>query len=88
LLGRRHGLTQLDFGLSDIEQPGLVRYKRKFATEERDIWLLQWRPEAYADPRGEQAAQMLGRVTRLLTDPAVPDEIAPAAGNDLYRFFC
>jgi CelD/BcsL family acetyltransferase involved in cellulose biosynthesis len=88
LLGRERGLARLDFGLSDVEQPGLVRYKRKFATEEREISLLQWRPEAYADPRGEQAGRTLGRVTRLLTDPTVPDEIARAAGDELYRFFC
>jgi len=88
LMGRRRGLARLDFGLSDVEQPGLVRYKRKFATEEQDIQLLQWRPTAYCDPRGEQTSQLLGRVTCLLTDPAVPDDIARAAGNELYRYFC
>jgi CelD/BcsL family acetyltransferase involved in cellulose biosynthesis len=88
LLGKERGLSRFDFGLSDSEQSGLVRYKRKFATEEREISLLRWRPESYADPRGEQAGRMLGRMTRLLTDPAVPDEIARAAGDDLYRFFC
>jgi CelD/BcsL family acetyltransferase involved in cellulose biosynthesis len=88
LLGKERGLARLDFGLSDVEQPGLVRYKRKFATEEREICLLQWRPDAYSDPRGEQAGRTLGRMTRLFTDPTVPDEIARAAGDELYRFFC
>jgi CelD/BcsL family acetyltransferase involved in cellulose biosynthesis len=87
-MGRRRGLTRFDFGLSDVEQPGLVRYKRKFATEESCIRLLQWRPQGYSDPRAEQASQMLGRVTSLFTDPAVPDDIARAAGNELYRYFC
>ena len=36
LLGRALGMKRLDFGISDIDQPGLVRYKRKFATEERE----------------------------------------------------
>jgi hypothetical protein len=30
---------------------------------------------------------MLARLTGLLTDPAVPDEITERAGAELYRFF-
>jgi CelD/BcsL family acetyltransferase involved in cellulose biosynthesis len=87
LLGRRRGLTRLDFGLSDADQPGLIRYKQKFATEEQDVRFLEWRPNVHLDPRPDQAAQVLGGVTRLLTDPSVPDEITQAAGDQLYRFF-
>lgn len=87
LLGHRRGLARLDFGVSDLDQPGLVRYKAKFATEERDVDFLQYLPDGYSDWRGEQASQVLGRVTRLLTDEAVPDGIARAAGTELYRFF-
>jgi len=87
LLGHRRGLTRLDFGVSDLDQPGLVRYKSKFATEERDIDFLQYLPVAYSDPRGDQASEVLGRMTQLLTDTSVPDEITRAAGGELYRFF-
>jgi hypothetical protein len=87
-LGRRLGLTSLDFGLSDTAQPGLVRYKRKFATEEREIALLQWLPEGHAQPAADEAGRTLGRLTRLLTDPGTPDELSRAAGDELYRFFC
>lgn len=87
-LGRRRGLARLDFGVSDIDQPGLVRYKRKYATEERTVAMLRWQPPGYADPRGEQVDRTLGRVTELLTDPDVPDAITRAAGDELYRFFC
>ena len=59
--GRQRGMVRFDFGLSDLEQPGLIRYKRKFATDEREISFLQWRPEGYANPRGEQAGQILVR---------------------------
>jgi CelD/BcsL family acetyltransferase involved in cellulose biosynthesis len=87
-LGRSRGLLRFDFGLSDAAQPGLVRYKRKFASEQRPITLLEWQPGDYANPSGELAGRTLHRVTRLLTDPTVPDEITRAAGDHLYRFFC
>jgi CelD/BcsL family acetyltransferase involved in cellulose biosynthesis len=87
-LGRRRGLSRLDFGLSDTAQPGLIRYKRKYATEERPITLLRWQPPGHADARGEQAGRTLGRITELLTAPEVPDDITGAAGDELYRFFC
>jgi CelD/BcsL family acetyltransferase involved in cellulose biosynthesis len=88
LYGRQRGMVRFDFGLSDLEQPGLIRYKRKFATVEREISFLNWRPESYANPKGEQASQILGQVTSWLTDTTVPDEITRAAGEKLYRFFC
>jgi CelD/BcsL family acetyltransferase involved in cellulose biosynthesis len=87
-LGRRRGLARLDFGLSDLGQPGLIRYKKKYATEERAILMLRWQPPNHADARGEQISRTFSRITHLLTHPNVPDEIAGAAGDELYRFFC
>ena len=86
--GRQRGMVRFDFGLSDLEQPGLIRYKRKFATDEREISFLQWRPNDYSNARGEQAGQILSQVTGWLTEATVPDEITRAAGEKLYRFFC
>jgi CelD/BcsL family acetyltransferase involved in cellulose biosynthesis len=86
-VGCRRQLASLDFGISDVDQPGLVAFKRKFASEEKDVRFLEWLPPNHGDPRGEQASQVLGCVTRLLTEPSVPDEVASAAGNELYRFF-
>jgi Acetyltransferase (GNAT) domain len=87
LFGHRRGLRMLDFGLSELEQPGLVRYKRKFATEERDICFFEWLPQTRRDARGEEASEILGCITNLLTDPAVPDEITRAGGEKFYRLF-
>jgi len=87
LFGHRLGLAMLDLGLSDVEQPGLVRYKRKFATEERDISFFEWLPKDVHDARAEEASETLGHVTRLLTDPSVPDKITQAAGEKFYRYF-
>lgn len=87
-IGRERGLKSLDFGISDLTQPGLIRYKRKYATEEREVIFLDRAPVAVPRPREREAARMLSSVTRLLTEPTVPDEITTAAGDQLYRFFC
>jgi CelD/BcsL family acetyltransferase involved in cellulose biosynthesis len=87
-MGRRRGLRKLDFGCSDYEQPGLLRYKRKFATEERVIRRFRWEPGAYVDARADEANSLLGRMTDLLTDPAVPDSITRRAGDVFYGLFC
>lgn len=87
-LARRRGLSRLDFGLSDPSQPGLIRYKRKYATDERAISVLRWQPPNHADARSEQIGRVFSQITHLLTDPGVPDEITAAAGDELYRFFC
>lgn len=86
-LGGERGLRLLDFGISDLDQPGLVRYKRKFASEEREIAF--WGPARTAppEPRFAEATRTLHALTRLLTDPSVPDAITAAAGDQLYRFF-
>ena len=86
--GRSLGLRLLDFGASDLDQPGLIAFKRKYATEEREIQQFRWEPPGYADLRGAEAGGLLGSLTQLLTDPAVPDEITRAAGDLLYAQFC
>lgn len=78
---------RLDLGLSDIQQPGLIRYKRKFATEERNICSFEWRPEQYSDAHREHSTEILQRVVGLLTHPSVPDDITQRGGEELYRFF-
>jgi CelD/BcsL family acetyltransferase involved in cellulose biosynthesis len=86
--GRERGLARLDLGLSDADQPGLVRYKRKFATEERAVSTVRWQPPSVPDSRAAEAVRLLDTVTRLLTDPTVPDAITRAGSDVLYRFFC
>lgn len=87
-MGQRRGLALMDFGASDYAQPGLLRYKRKYATEEREILRLRWQPPDHADPRGEEAGRALGHMTHLLTDPGVPDSVTRAAGEAFYGLFC
>lgn len=96
---KANGYTHLDFGLSDWEQEGLIRYKRKFATEEKTISFLRHSPNSApseSEPSGdtlntpgntEQMRQLLPQLTELFTDPSVPDAVTESAGNALYRFF-
>ena len=86
-MGRRRGLKLLDFGASDLDQPGLIRFKRKYATDERAIIRYRWEPPGYDSAHSRRADHLLDNVTELLTDPAVPDTITQAAGERLYGLF-
>jgi CelD/BcsL family acetyltransferase involved in cellulose biosynthesis len=80
------GLKALDWGLSDLDQPGLVAYKSKWASEEGRIRTLN----AGGPPvgRSDDVEQTLRLVTELMTDPSVPSAVTERAGAALYRFFC
>ncbi|MFN8638762.1 MAG: GNAT family N-acetyltransferase [Dehalococcoidia bacterium] len=85
-LARRLGLARLDFGFSDADQPGLVRYKRKFATVESPVHRVSRTAEL--PPSGGAAfGRDLTALTAILTDPRVPDDLTEAAGALLYHYF-
>jgi CelD/BcsL family acetyltransferase involved in cellulose biosynthesis len=86
--GKSLGLQRFDFGLSDWDQEGLIRYKRKFATEEKTIHFLRYTPATPAATAGEkQTGAVLGQLTDLFTLPDVPDAVTEQAGALLYRYF-
>ncbi len=86
---KEKGFAHLDFGLSDWDQEGLLRYKRKFASEEKTISFLRYEPNgATASERDEKIKQLLPRLTGMFTDESVPDLITEQAGDVLYRYFC
>ena len=80
------GLKALDWGLSDFDQPGLVAYKSKWASEQGRIRTLNVGGPPLG--RSEDVEQTLRTVTRLMTDPDVPCAVTEAAGAALYRYFC
>jgi len=80
------GMTRLDFGLSDCDEEGLVRYKRKYASEEKTITFMRSEPAAVS-ATATQTREILPRLTGLFTDEAVPDDITERAGELLYRLF-
>ncbi len=80
------GINYLDLGLSDWEQEGLVRYKRKYATDEKTISFLTHGNGA-ANKSTPQIDSLLPKLTDLFTDESVPDAVTERAGEVLYRFF-
>jgi CelD/BcsL family acetyltransferase involved in cellulose biosynthesis len=87
-LAHQRGCHRYDWGVSDLDQPGLVAYKRKYATEERRVIALRHTPIGFDDPVAADAGRVLGELTSLLTRDDVPDEVTQRAGEILYRFFC
>ncbi len=85
--GRAQGHTYLDFGLSDWDQEGLVRYKRKFASEEKTISFLCYEPNGRPTYQEQQLSRLFSQLTELFTDESVPDTVTEKAGDILYRFF-
>jgi hypothetical protein len=77
----------VDWGLSDLDQPGLVGFKRKWATDERRLLTLR---AGTGEPRPGQRefGDALGGLTHLLTEDSVPDDVTERAGALLYRYFC
>lgn len=83
---KSRGFRYLDFGLSDSDQEGLIRYKRKFASEEKDISFLRYVPDVPNESE-KQIRALLPKLTDLFTDESVPDAITEKAGDLLYRYF-
>ncbi len=86
-LGLERELGLVDWGLSDLDQPGLVRFKSRWASEQRRLVTLRT-GVAEQQPAQREFGDVLGGLTRLLTEPSVPDETTARAGALLYRYFC
>ena len=86
-LAQERGLDTLDLGLSDWDQDGLVRYKRKFATREGSILFLRSASRTDSTHQDKHALRVMGALTELLTDVDVPDHITERAGEAMYRVF-
>lgn len=79
------GLRLVDWGLSDLGQPGLIAFKHKWASEERRIVTVRSEHQSFELAR--EPGRVLGELTRLLTQDAVPDNITELGGSLLYRYF-
>lgn len=79
--------TAVDFGLSDWDQDGLIRYKRKFATTEKTIFFLRHSRDLPSVSQEKSAKELLAAITQLFVDRTVPDHVTERAGQCLYRYF-
>ena len=87
--GKLKRLKVLDFGISDWDQEGLVRYKRKYASEEKTVSFLRYSPKGWQLPDyASQIGQLFPKLTDLFTEESVPDHVTEKAGDILYRYFC
>ncbi len=86
-LGVARELVLVDWGLSDLDQPGLVRFKSRWASEQRRLVTLR-AGVAELQSAQREFGDVLGGLTRVLTEPSVPDEVTARAGALLYRYFC
>jgi len=80
-------LNYFDFGLSDWDQEGLIRYKQKYASDESTISFLRHTTPDSPSIQEEHLHALLPQLTELLTDEAVPEHITEQAGDLLYRCF-
>lgn len=89
--GIKYGISKdrkvLDFGLSDWDQEGLLRYKRKYASHEKTISFLNHTPPQSPSETEKRIRQLLPKITDLFVDEAVPDHVSEQAGELLYRYF-
>lgn len=82
------GCASFDFGLSDSDQEGLLRFKRKFATEEKTIRFMQHRSTRWETRTSEaEWSHVLPALTELFTGKSVPAGVAEQASSLLYRVF-
>ena len=81
---RRWGCTGFDHGVSDLNQPGLIRYKDKFASGRGEVLI-------YGKGNSSTARRMvssgLATATRLLTSEHCPEGLAERCSRSLYRMF-
>ncbi|MEO8605672.1 MAG: GNAT family N-acetyltransferase [bacterium] len=85
-LAQRLGCQRLDLGVSDDDQPGLIRFKRQYGGAEREMRILR-SPAPLVEAGPALLRDRLSRLTHSFTEPTVADEITELAGSVLYRLF-
>lgn len=84
---RQLGCSTYNWGVSDFDQPGLIEYKRKFASDERNVAVLRRCPAGHSNATAVEVVRVFGEMTSLLTRDDIPDAVTDRAGEILYRYF-
>jgi Acetyltransferase (GNAT) domain len=80
------GCRSLDLGASDLDQPGLLRYKQKYATTTGEL-VRYTNGIANDDPVEAEFRSMLDSLVAILTADNVPERVGVDAASILYRHF-
>ena len=84
---KQQGFKYIDLGLSEVEHEGLVRFKRKYATDEKKVVFYGHKTDVRYPDTIQNVNQLFGKLTDILTDESVPDDVTARVGNIMYRFF-
>ena len=84
---RQLGLKYMDLGLSEVDHEGLVRFKRKYATDESLVSFYGYKTDVEYPQTIQNVNQLFGKLTKILTDENVPADLTERAGNLMYRYF-
>ena len=84
---KEQGFKYIDLGLSEVEHEGLVRFKRKYATSEKTVAFYGHKTDIDYPDTIKNVNQLFGKLTNILTDESVPDDITAQVGNIMYQFF-
>lgn len=77
----------LDLGLSDLDQPGLLRYKMKYASDSG--YLVTWSNAASSRlPHQRRFRKVLDDVVATVLADGVPEEVGVRVAANIYRYFC
>ena len=86
--GLTRGLSTLDLGRSDLDQPGLIDFKRRFGAKESQLArFCHQPPESDVTCNPGSALEVLSDVSKLFCDEGVEDALTERAGNLVYRYF-
>ena len=86
--GVERGLRLVDWGLSDLDQPGLVGVQAQVGHRRNAALLTLRSGTAARTPAQQEFGDVLGGLTRLLTDDGGARRRHRRAGALLYRYFC
>jgi CelD/BcsL family acetyltransferase involved in cellulose biosynthesis len=74
------GLTAMDFGRSDTDNPGLIAFKDRWGAKSSTLTYLRWSRKQAADVTKQSSSGVLRQVFALM-----PDAVLQATGRILYR---
>ena len=83
--GLQRGCTTLDLGRSDLDQPGLIDFKRRFGAQSSDLH--RYVAASFDSDEKPEVRETLTELTALFVTREVPDALTERAGELLYRYF-